>query len=323
MSMRQAILDFPKQFAYEPVIEHTDQRGSLSYALLVGMGGSHLAADILKAWDPSTMLYAHSNYGLPPWSAEHLKMSLLIASSYSGNTEEVLDAYDHAGKQGMHRVALATGGALIDRAKHDGVPYVQLPDTGIQPRSALGFSLMALITILRMGKARDEAALLATTLDASAHETDGKELAEKLGGLVPVICASPENATIAYNWKIKFNETGKSPAVYSVFPELNHNEMTGFDRRDSSSPPSDKFAFVFLRDTEDHPRVQKRMEITAKLYSERGFAVHTISLDGDVRFARIFNALLFADWTALAIANQYGLESEQVPMVEEFKKLIT
>ena len=320
--MRQAILDFPKQFAFVPVIENAPALAPKPYALLSGMGGSHLAADILKAADPSVMLYVHSTYGLPAWPKDHFSASLFIASSYSGNTEEVIDGYEAAGKIGMQRAVIAVGGKLLDMAKRDGVPYVQLPNTGIQPRSALGFNALAVAALLRRDDLTSALASLATMLDASAHAEHGKKIAQALTRTIPIIYASVANQAIAANWKIKINETGKSPAFYNVFPELNHNEMTGFDTRSVDAPPSDRFAFIFLRDSEDHPRIQRRMEVTAKLYRDRGFSVHELVLEGKTRFEKMCSALLVADWTALHIAEQYGLESEQVPMVEEMKRLI-
>src|SRR3989338_7534914 len=123
-------------------------------------------------------------------------------------------------------------------------------------------------------------------------------------------------------WKIKFNETGKIPAFYNVFPELNHNEMTGFDIKDATRALSEKFHFIFLKDPEDLDKNQRRMSITEKLYQYRGLKVSTVGLSGNNRQERVFSALILSDWTAFYTARSYGLEAEQVPMVEEFKKLM-
>ena len=127
---------------------------------------------------------------------------------------------------------------------------------------------------------------------------------------------------LAHNWKIKFNETGKVPAFCNVFPELNHHEMTGFDVQDASRHLSEKFHFVFLKDDDDHPQVQKRMDITAKLYRDRNLPVEILMLQGQSRVEKMFSSLVLADWTAYHTGEGYGLETEQVPMVEEFKGLI-
>ena len=320
--MRQAILDFPKQFTFSPVVENASGLARKPSVIVAGMGGSHLAADILKAGDPTVNLFIHSDYGLPPWSLARLQETLLIASSYSGNTEETLDAYEAAGDLGMSRAVISVGGRLLEAAERDGVSCIHLPQTGVQPRSAIGLSLVALAKLLGRGDLLAELASLTLTLPAAAFEAPGRKLADELHARVPVIYASSANVAVAANWKIKINETGKSPAFFNVFPELNHNEMTGFDKRDASAPPSSGFAFVFLNDADDHLRTRRRMEVTAELYRARGYAVHEMELEGATRFERLFNSLLLADWMALSLAERCGLESEQVPMVEEFKKLV-
>lgn len=118
------------------------------------------------------------------------------------------------------------------------------------------------------------------------------------------------------------NETGKIPAFYNVFPELNHNEMTGFDVIDSTQGLSHNMKFVFLKDRDDHERIQKRMEIAERLLEERGFEVIVLEVSGEKVCEKLFRSLLLADWVALHTARLYGTESEQVPMIEEFKKLM-
>ncbi len=320
--MSEAIKNFAKQFAFEPIIENGGGFTPKKKVMVAGMGGSALAAGLLKNWNPDLDLFVHKDYGLPHILKSERADTLLIASSYSGNTEETLDAYMCAGKQGIARVAVALGGKLLEAAKKDSMPYIQIPDTGIQPRSALGFSFKAHLRFLGLSQALKEVSALSQELNPSAFEEDGKKLAEELRGHVPVIYSSARNESIAYNWKIKFNETGKIPAFYNMFPELNHNEMTGFDVKETSRHLSEKFFFIFLRDRADHPRTQKRAKILERLYRDRGLSVRAIDLEGVHPFYKIFSSLVFADWTALYIAQMYALESEQVPMVEEFKKLV-
>lgn len=108
--------------------------------VVCGMGGSHLAADILKDLRPDLRLSIHHSYGLPGWKQDELKKSLIILTSYSGNTEEVLDAYALARNLNLTTAAISVGGRLLELVQKDNIAYVQMPDTGIQPRSALGFS---------------------------------------------------------------------------------------------------------------------------------------------------------------------------------------
>ncbi|MDP3770881.1 MAG: SIS domain-containing protein, partial [bacterium] len=202
------------------------------------------------------------------------------------------------------------------------VPFIRLPDTGIQPRSALGFHLIALMVLVGDDAGMAELRALRSSLDATSCADRGAALAEKLRGKIPVVYASERNRGIAYNWKIKFNETGKIPAFMNVFPELNHNEMTGFDGVAASAPLSERLHMVFLRDANDHPRILRRMEVCQRLYEQRGLPVEVIDLEGDGFWSRACTSLLTADFSALRIAEANGAEPEQVPMVEELKRLI-
>jgi len=324
--MKKAIENFTKQFRYNPKIENKSSLKKKKQVIILGMGGSHLAADLIVGFNQKYNIKVHSDYGLPNFEKKELAKSLIIASSYSGNTEEVIDGLEKALEQNLNCAVIATGGKLLEIAKDKNLPYIQMPNDGIQPRSALGYSLRALLKLIGMREEFKQAGELSAQGGLASGgklkelENQGKELAEKLKGSVPVIYSSTRNKAIAYNWKIKFNETGKIPAFYNVFPELNHNEMTGYDVKDVTKNLSDKFYFIFLQDVNDNARNVKRMEILKKLYQDRELPVKIIEMAGDNYFVKVFNNLILADWTAFYIAEQYGLEAEQVPMVEEFKR---
>lgn len=334
--MEEAIRTFHTQFAFNPIVENADKLARADSFIVCGMGGSHLAADLLKSRDPRLDLLVHSDYGLPRVPEYFLRQSLIIISSYSGNTEEALDTLQEGIKHGLNLAVVASGGEALALAKRHGIPYIALPSDGIQPRSALGFSLKGLLKLMGYEELSAEASSLATVLNPRAFELPGKEIARELAGFVPLIYASTPNRGIAYNWKIKLNETGKIPAFCNVLPELNHNEMTGFDTplsarvkgaqqaapREMRQTLNKPFTFLFLADPADDPRITKRMEILRGLYEERGFPVKMLPLTGATVFEKIFSSLVLADWTAFYTARHYGLEEEQVPMVEEFKRLM-
>lgn len=321
--MYEAIKNFASQFEYELKIENADALKPATKFLVVGMGGSHLAADLLKTWNPGLDVIVHQDYGLPALSNEDLAERLIILSSYSGNTEEVLFAFEKAGTKDLPRAIVSIGGKLLELAKENALPYIQMPDTNIQPRSALGFTLKALLKLMNQEQAIVELSKLSLLLKPDEFEEQGRELAKKLKGFVPVIYSSLQNLPIAYNWKIKFNETGKVPAFYNVFPELNHNEMTGFDVKPATKNLSKNFYFLLLEDDSDHPKIKKRMQILAKLYRERSLPVEFIKIIQSRNvFYKIFSSLVLADWSAYYTAKAYGVEPEQVSMAEEFKKLI-
>ena len=319
--MSDAIKHVPQQFTYQPVIENARVLKPYDQIFFIGMGGSHLAADLALLWNPNLPMSVTSDYGLPT-QIKHAKRPLVIAGSYSGNTEETLDGYRLARKQQHALAVIASGGTLIDLAKKDGVPYIQIPNTGIQPRMATGFALRALLKLVGDEKGLKESAQLADTLNPHKLKKQANALTKKLIGTVPVIYSSHRNGSIASNWKIKFNETGKIPAFYNQLPELNHNEMNGFDVQPSTQTLSQQFSFIFLSDKQDHPRIQKRMQILERFYLERSLPVTRVELVGNNPFEKSFTSLVIADWTAVGLADHYGLDSEQVPMVEAFKTLM-
>jgi glucose/mannose-6-phosphate isomerase len=321
--MYEAIKNFNKQFLYEPEIVNADNLVKTSSFIVVGMGGSALAPLLLKTWKTKIDIIIHRDYGLPEFLEEELKKKLIILSSYSGNTEEVVDAFIQAKEQNLNMAVITTGGKLLTLAKENNIPYIELPDMKIQPRSALGLSIKAFLKFMGEEEELKKISELATTLKPADYEENGKKLAEKMKNHIPVIYSSNNNSSIIYNWKIKLNETGKIPAFYNVFPELNHNEMTGFDIKDSTSELSSKFHFIILKDEKDNPEIFKRIEVLGKLLKDRNFQVEILELGGKDTWLKIFSSLVLADWTAYYTALQYGLESEQVPMVEEFKKLIS
>jgi len=320
--MYDAIKNFNEQFAYEPEIINQENLVQKKSFTVVGMGGSNQASGLIKMWNPDIDIITHHHYGLPQIALEELKNRLIILSSYSGNTEETIDAFLEAKDKGLAIAVIAVGGKLLELAREQKIAYVELPNTGIQPRAALGFSVKAMLALIGEEKGLEEITKLAESLRPLDYEEEGKALAERLKGFVPVVYSSYPDLFIAMIWKIKFNETGKIPSFYHVFSEMNHNEMTGFDIKPSTKELSSKFYFIILKDVKDDERVLKRMEVLEKLYKDRGLPVENFELKGDGVWHKIFSVLLVADWASYYIARGYGLDPEQVPMVEEFKKLI-
>lgn len=316
------IKNYAKQFDYEPVVENSKKLKKFSKFLVAGMGGSHLAADVLKDWHPELDLLIWHNYGLPKLHEKDIKDRLIILSSYSGNTEETIDALNVAKAKKLDFAVIAARGKLIKLAQSLKVPYVQIPDFHMQPRMATGLSLKAMLALMGERSWLAEVKALGTLLHPTREELRGKDLARRLHGSVPVVYASVRNGAIAANWKIKLNETGKMPAFWNVVPEMNHNEMTGFDAKGKTTPLSRHFHFVFLKDGSDDRRIIKRMNVMEKLFRDRGFKTEIVLMQGKNDIHKAFNALILADWTAFHSAKLYGVDPEQVPMVEEFKKMI-
>src|SRR3989344_2880735 len=178
--MEEAIKNFPKQFEWEPVIENKDRLKSYQGYVLAGMGGSHLQGDVFQTVVPGFNLSVHQDYGLPAWPLEVLKNYLIIASSYSGNTEETVSVFEEAVAKGVSVAVITTGGKLLELARQHFVPYIQIPSTGIQPRSALGFSFLALARMVGKEDIVVEAQKLASGLNVEGAREKGVKLAKIL-----------------------------------------------------------------------------------------------------------------------------------------------
>lgn len=314
--MEESIINFNKQFEYEPVIRNAEKlRGDYEHYVLCGMGGSHLAAGIIKSHKPGIELYVHRDYDLPPYSDDFLKKSLLIASSHSGNTEEVLSFLRLALEKRLDVIIVTTGGKLFDIAVSEQLPHIVIPNEGVQPRLALGYSSIAIAQIIGGEDFVSEIKNTGIKLNSEVLRQEGVSLANSIGSKIPVIYASNKNLAVAYNWKIKFNETAKTPAFYNLFPELNHNEMQGFQDENYNQ----NFHFIFLNDSIDHERIQKRMSVLSEQLEKKGYEVTNLELSGANVLDRIFNSLLIADWTALELAKIKGTDPQSVPFIEDFK----
>lgn len=307
--MREKILTFPKQFEFSPKIENGRRLPRKKNFVVIGMGGSHLAADLLA--NVLENIQVHANYGLP--RLKNPKDHLFIACSYSGNTEETIDGFQQALNKKLPLAVIATDGKLLALAAENNIPYIQLPPPTLPPRLAIGYHCRALLKLIGNDPVFHESGLLSQLLQPRRLEPQGKELAKAIENKPVIIYASPNNNGLALNWKIRFNETGKLPAFYNVFPELNHNEMIA---------PAKDFHYLLIKDSADHSKIKKRMQIFEKLYQEKNIKTAAIALTGKNRLEKLFNSVILADWTSYYVALQNKQDPESVPMIEEFKKMI-
>ena len=320
--MREIIKKFAEQFAYKPEIHNGYRLGKFEKHLVSGMGGSNLVAGLLTAWHPEADVISHRGYGLPVLSSAMFKDRLMIVISYSGNTEEAVDSLNAALKKKLPVAIIATGGKLLAIAEEKAIPHVKIPDASLPPRTATGLMMKAMLKVMGRDAESVELEKMAKLLKPVLFEKKGSNLARRLKDFVPVIYASSANQAVAYNWKIKLNETGKVPAFMNVFPELNHNEMNSFNASESTQSLIKPFSFIFLEDKNDNPKIQKRMQILKQMFEKRKLGVEVVPIRGRSRPQAIFSSLVLADWTAFYLAKAYGFDPAPVPMVEEFKRLI-
>ncbi len=312
-------LTIKEQLMHSFKIENKERLKKAESFILSGIGGSALAGGIIKGYKPETPLSVHRGYGLP--FIKDKKKTLIIFSSYSGNTEEVLSGLKEAKIKRLNFAIIAKGGKLIEIAKKDKIPYIQIPDIGLEPRMALGFSAKALAKIIGEKKGTIEMEKTAEKINFPTLKEKGEIYSKKIEDLIPVIYASDKNVEIAYNLKIKLNENAKYPAFYNEIPESNHNEISSFNSKTL------KFAKallpVFLRDKEDHARIEKRMEITKEIYKKEGFKIIEIEIPKGTFFDKYFISGALFDYITLFLAKEYNTNPISIPTIESLKKKLS
>lgn len=283
---------------------------------IAGMGGSGLPGPIVQAVVDLVPVISVREYALPAFIDEQ---ALVVAVSYSGNTEETLAAYAEAKRRGAQTVAIASGGKLLQQAEEDSVPFIRVP-AGLQPRMALGYQTVPILSLLtRCGLAEDvDWDSVARFLKRGLADVKGsaQQLAPLLAPAVPLIYASTRFGIAAYKWKIDLNENAKMHAFSNVFPESNHNELNGFAK------PNGEYVVVMLRDAEDHPRIIRRFEAVKRLLAKKGIKVIDIASRGPDFMTRLFWTIWLGDWVSYFVALQRGVDPTPVEMVEELKKAL-
>lgn len=304
--------------------------GTFSEVLYAGMGGSGIAGDYASAvaLPIGTRMVVHKGYGpIPPWAIR--VRPLVIAASYSGNTEETLDLVTSAWESGLPVATVTTGGKLGDLTAQHKWGSVTVP-TGLQPRAAAGYMIGAVIRLLEGAKSLDdhrlaflEAADLADKMTAEASQAweQAATIAEALEGRVPIIYGGgPISSVVAQRWKTQINENAKVPAWYSVLPELDHNEIVGWETMPELT--KDTMGVVVLRDESDHDRVGRRISFTRDLTNDAVPWVGEVVASGSSRLARLVSLTVVGDLVSWMLAERLGVDPTPVATIEELKKLL-
>ena len=283
--------------------------------LIAGMGGSAAAGDIVRhlaATETKVPISVHRDYGLPSFVD---KDTLVIFSSYSGNTEETLSAFAASLSTPARKLVITTGGKLGYLAEQQGIP-VLLMDYQAPPRAAFPHSFTSLLGILvRLGLLSDrsadwqEALLILDRLSAELIETTplvsnpAKQLAARMQGSLAVIYGAELLSGVARRWKTQLNENSKTWAFCELFPELNHNAAVGYEL---PSWAREKVFVVLLFSPSLHPRNILRYEATAELLTRAGINCEMVNPQGESPLAQVMSLVLLGDYVSfyLAILNR-------------------
>lgn len=290
-----------------------------------GMGGSALPAVIVQSWPRLTLPFEITrDYAIPAYVGPN---TLFVASSYSGNTEETLEALSRAEAAGAQIVVVAAGGKLADAAREKQYPLFAIPD-GIQPRMATFYFVNAFLHIVKdLGVTVEDVRELgsigewlknesaAWSASQPLEQNIAKQLATQLVGKTVIMYSGPKMYPAANKWKICFNENAKNTAWGNYYPEFNHNEFIGW----SSHPVEKPFAVVEIRSQLEHERTQKRFEVTERLLSGKRPAPIVVAPRGDTVLQQLAWSFALGDFVSIYLGILNGVNPTPVELVEKLK----
>jgi glucose/mannose-6-phosphate isomerase len=300
--------------------------------IVIGMGGSAIGADLLRtlvAHECQVPIVVHRDYGLPGFVGPR---TLVIASSHSGDTEETVAGFESALQRGAQIVSITTGGELARRTRDGGLPLYSY-DYPVQPRAAIGYSLIALLGVVQhLGLVSDKSADLAEAVavmkqwqseikeSVATRDNAAKLLATKLYERLPVVYGAEHLSQVARRWKTQLNENAKSWAEFDVLPELNHNTVTGYGL------PSDLSSLahvIMLTSDLNHPRVRLRFEITQGLLETHGIALDKIEARGRSPLAQLLSTVHFGDYVSYYLAMLYDVDPWSIGSIQSVKQQLS
>lgn len=291
-----------------------------------GMGGSAIGGEIaaaLLADELAIPMSVHRDYGLPAYVGRD---SLVIVSSYSGNTEETLAAFDVAQRRGAKVLILTTGGRIAELGKAASYPIVTFSYKA-QPRAALGYSLgLVLGCLVKLGFVRDlsadiDAALAdLAKLEERVHEggrtNDAKRLAIELYGRVPFAYGAGVMGVMARRVKGQWNENAKNWSAFDVMSELNHNAVVGFPHPTGAR---DLLTVLLLRSDRDNPRHKIRFDVTAELLDRASIPHVTLKFSGRNMLSEVLQMTMFTDYVTFYLALLNGADPSEVRSIDHLK----
>ncbi|MCL2140745.1 MAG: bifunctional phosphoglucose/phosphomannose isomerase [Dehalococcoidia bacterium] len=305
-----------------------DDYRQIKKVVILGMGGSAIGGDLLSsliADECPVPIITTREYTVPAFVDEQ---TLVIASSYSGTTEETLSSFEPLLNHACRKIVMASGGKLAQMAKEFGFPLYIL-DYQSPPRAALPVSFITLANIFCQLGFLDEKQLNLTEacqilhqeerlIDISVPEKDNvaKQIANKLYGKLSIIYGAEHLSVVAGRWRLQINENAKAWAFSAIFPELNHNATTGYEVPNGISQSTH---VVMLRGHNLHPRVKIRYDITGRILEKAGVQYSIIDAKGHSKLAQMLSAIILGDYTSYYLALLYGIDPYPIKAVEDLK----
>ena len=283
--------------------------------VISGLGGSGIGGKIvsqLVADDCCLPIICTNDYVLPAFVGPK---TLVIISSYSGETEETVAAYNEAKAKGATISCITSGGRIAAAATADGYNCIIIPG-GKPPRSMFGYSSVQVLFTLKAYKLYNGnfEAEISNSIDLIHAEianirTETKSIAEKIVSRIPVLYSEASYEGVAIRWRQQINENSKMLCWHHVFPEMNHNELVGWTGGDN------RVAVLMLRTEDDYQRSQIRMDICKKLMGEKCDTIIEIHAKGSSRLERAFYLIHLGDWLTIDLAELRNEDATAIPAI--------
>ena len=322
--MEKLIADFPQQLEEALRIgqqAHIEPRKDLHEVLVCGMGGSGVGAHFIKAFsnrESKVPIIINKDYDIPAFTDEN---TLVLASSYSGNTEETLSAYRAAKNKNCSIIAISSGGQLIEDAQASGLDTILLPAGYPAPRACLGFSFVAqLFAIYKAGCISNffEEQIIDSLERLKLEQTNIKAKAEQIARLmvdrIPVLYGSQRTDATLLRWRQQLNENAKHLNWHQVFPEMNHNEIVGW-KGDYSN-----LLVIALRHRDDPARHQLRMDLTREVFQHWAGGYMEVYSRGGSFLEKSLYLVHLGDWVSYYLAQLKGEDADEVKVIDHLKE---
>ena len=331
-NMRKLLVDFPKQIEDAVVIGESRvapfRARALNNIVLTGLGGSAIGGDLLRAFTADQLplpFIVNRNYSLPSFVDQR---SFVIVSSYSGRTEETVAAHDDATRRKAKVLCISTNGETEFIAKKHNQPYIKVP-AGLPPRAALAYSFFPLLMVFRkmkiitlQNKDIKETIKLLTEKASIYNKLDRKKnlalnIAYELKDKLPIIYSASERFdAVNVRWRGQFSENAKVLAYGNLLPEMNHNELVGWNMLKRHMKT---MKVIILRDKEDNQRVQIRMKITGDIVKKYSPNVIEAWSEGTSSLARMFSLVYLGDWVSYYLALLNETDPTPVKVIDYLK----
>jgi len=302
---------------------------TVNKVVILGIGGSAIGGDLvsnLAISEAKLPILIHRDYNLPAFIDAQ---TLVIASSYSGMTEETLSSFKQALETRSKKLVITTGGKLKVMAEKKNIPVFSF-DYKAQPRAALPFSFLPILCFLhRLGFISDKSADVTETVSVlqklsqkinegvPTSQNPAKQLAQRLYGHLPVIYGGGIVSEVAHRWKTQRNENSKAWAFYEVFPELNHNAVVGYQ---FPSELASKIVVVLLRPAWLPQHIQLRYQVTCQLLDQAKIDYQIVDGDGASQLSQIMSLVLFGDYVSYYLAMLYKIDPSPVKAIDYLKE---